>query len=67
MNVIVSSKYQVVIPREIREGFNIEPGDSFEVISYDNRIELVKVRDIRTMRGYLEGMDSEIDREEDRL
>jgi AbrB family looped-hinge helix DNA binding protein len=67
MTVKVSSKFQVVIPREIREGFHIEPGDSFEVVSYDNRIELLPVRDIRTMRGVLEGMDAGVDREGDRL
>ncbi len=67
MSVKVSSKYQVVIPREIRERCDIEPGDLFEVVPYGDRIELVPVRAIGSMRGCLEGMDTAIDREGDRL
>ena len=67
MNVKVSSKYQVVIPRDVRKALHIEPGDSFEVVPHEDRIELLPVRDIRTMRGFLKGIDTTVEREGDRV
>jgi len=65
--VTVSSKFQVVIPRAIRELINLSAGQKLRVISYDDRIELIPVRPIKTMRGFLKGMDPMLDREDDRL
>ena len=62
--VKVSPKYQVVIPRAIRERLNIRPGERLQVISFDNRIELVQVRPMREMRGFLAGLDPSFQREE---
>jgi AbrB family looped-hinge helix DNA binding protein len=67
MRVKVSSKYQVVIPREIRETMHISPGEYFEVIPYENRLEFLPVRDIRTMRGFLKGIDTTVERDGDRM
>lgn len=65
--VTVSTKYQVVIPREIRESLGIKPGTRFQVLRYDNRIELIPVKPLRKMRGFLRGLDTEIERDKDRL
>lgn len=66
--VTVSPKFQVVIPREIRERLNIEPGQKVQAIAYGDRIELIPVRQVSEMRGFLRGMDSEVGRNEgDRL
>ena len=65
--VTVSSKYQVVIPRHVREALNIQPGQKMQVIAYDGRIEYIPVRPIREMRGFAKGMDTTIEREPDRL
>ena len=65
--VTVSPKYQVVIPRKVREALKITPGLKIQVIAYDNRIELIPVREISQMRGFLSGMDTSLDREVDRL
>jgi len=65
--VTVSPKYQVVIPRKVREALKITPGLKIQVIAYDNRIELIPVREISQMRGFLAGMDTSLDREADRL
>jgi len=65
--VVVSTKYQVVIPREIRASLDIKPGTRFQVLRYDNRIELIPVKPMRKMRGFLRGMDTEIEREKDRV
>ena len=65
--VVVSTKYQVVIPRAIRASLDIKPGTRFQVLRCDNRIELVPVKPMRKMRGFLRGMDTAIEREKDRV
>ncbi len=66
-SVTVSPKYQIVIPKAIREALNIHPGQKIQVINYQNRIELVPVRPISEARGFLKGIDTTIVREPDRL
>jgi len=65
--VIVSPKYQVVIPRSVRQRLNLAPGQEIQVLAYENRIELVPVRPARELRGSLRGMSTEVVREMDRL
>ena len=65
--VTVSPKYQVVIPKEIREALRLRPGHKMRVIEYDGRIELIPDRDISELRGFLRGIDTRIEREEDRI
>lgn len=65
--VTVSPKFQIVIPQEVREALSLQPGEKLEVFQHDNRIELIPVRPIREMRGFLRGMDTTIEREPDRL
>ncbi len=64
--VTVSPKFQVVIPREVRESLSIRPGEKMQVINYADRIELVPVRKIKDMRGFLKGIDTTVEREKDR-
>jgi AbrB family looped-hinge helix DNA binding protein len=65
--VTLSSKYQVVIPHRIRESANLRAGTSFEVILYDNRIELIPLQPLKTLKGIFKGIDTTITRESDRL
>jgi AbrB family looped-hinge helix DNA binding protein len=65
--VKLSPKYQVVIPREVRESLHLVPGQMMQVTAYGNRIELLPARDIGEMRGFLKGIDTTVEREEDRL
>ena len=65
--VTVSPKFQVVIPKGIRESLKLAPGQKIQALLYDNRIELIPVRPIKKMRGFLKGIDTSIDRETDRL
>ena len=64
--VTISPKYQVVIPKEIREALSLAPGQKVEAIAYGDRIELIPVRPISEMRGFLEGIDTTMEREDDR-
>lgn len=65
--VTISPKYQVVIPKHIRERLGLEPGQRVEAIAYDDRIVLVPVRSAKSLRGALRGMSTRIAREKDRL
>jgi len=65
--VKVSPKYQVVIPRDVRERLGIKAGEDVQIFLYDGRIEFVPVRKARAMRGMLKGMDTRVPRDEDRL
>jgi len=65
--VIVSGKYQVVIPKAVRELLGIRPGQRVQVIPYEGRIELVPVLPMREARGLLRGIDTSIERDEDRV
>jgi len=63
--VTVSPKYQVVIPRVVRERARIHPGERLHVICFDDRIELVPVRPMREMKGFLRGLDPAFVRDEE--
>ena len=65
--VTVSPKYQVVIPKRIREAMGLRPGQKLKVIEYDGRIELIPDRDIAELKGFLKGINTEFVREGDRL
>ena len=65
--VTISPKYQVVIPKEIRERLGLEPGQRVEAIGYDDRIVLVPVRSAKSLRGSLRGISTRVVRDKDRL
>ena len=62
--VTVSPKYQVVIPKAVREQIGLAPGQKVEAIAYAGRIELIPVRPARELRGMLRGMDTHLERED---
>ena len=66
-SVTVSPKFQVVIPKSIRESLHLQAGQKMQVVSYGNRVELIPEKPIASMQGFLKGMDTRLDREEDRL
>jgi AbrB family looped-hinge helix DNA binding protein len=65
--VIVSPEFQVVIPQAIREALGIQPGQQFQVLVDQNRIELIPLRSVQEMRGFLKGLDTTVAREPDRI
>jgi len=65
--VTISPKFQVVIPRRIREAMGLRSGEKAKVVSFRNRIEIIPVRDVRKLRGYLKGIDTSFEREGERL
>ncbi len=65
--VTVSSKFQVVIPKEIREMIGLEVGTRLEIISYGTRIELVPIQPMKRLKGMFKGLNTDIQREDDRI
>ena len=67
LTVKVSPKFQVVIPKEIRESLHVLPGQRMQVVQYENRIELILERDVGELEGFLQGISTGFEREKDRL
>ena len=65
--VTVSPKFQVVIPRDARRALGIMIGQKVQVIVYEGRLELVPVKPMKKMRGFAKGLDTTIEREQDRV
>ena len=67
--VTVSSKFQVVIPREVRAAMDIQPGARIQVLQYENRIEFIPIREPKSLRGFIKGIDTTtgVRRDEDRV
>ena len=65
--VTVSPKYQVVIPKDVREQLGIVAGQKMQLMIYQGRIELIPLRPMEELRGFLKGLDTTIEREPDRL
>ena len=64
--VTISPKFQVVIPKDVRDGLALSPGDKVEVIQLEGRIEIVPVKPIESLRGFLKGLTNTFEREGDR-
>ncbi len=65
--VTISPKYQVVIPKEVREKLGLKPGQKVQTIVFQDRIELIPVKPIKKLRGFLKGIDTRVPREADRI
>ncbi|MBC7365201.1 MAG: AbrB/MazE/SpoVT family DNA-binding domain-containing protein [Undibacterium sp.] len=65
--VTLSRKFQVVIPRAVRGALGLMGGARLRVIPYAGRVELISVRPMKQMRGFLRGVDTTIVKEPDRL
>ena len=65
--VTISPKYQIVIPRDVRNSMDIQPGTRVQVLQYENRIELVPLRSPQSLRGFLKGINTDVQRDKDRV
>jgi len=62
--VKLSPKYQIVVPKRIREKMSLYPGEMFEVIGFEERIELIPILPMSSVRGFLKGFDPLFNRDE---
>ncbi|MCL4818739.1 MAG: AbrB/MazE/SpoVT family DNA-binding domain-containing protein [Vicinamibacteria bacterium] len=65
--VSVSPKFQVVIPKAVRESMGLAPGQKLHVFRHENRIELIPVEPLKKLRGFVRGIDTSVPRDEDRV
>ncbi len=65
--VTVSPKFQVVIPKEVRESMGIVSGQKIQMLTYRNRIELIPIRPMEKLKGFLKGIDTAVERDDDRI
>ncbi len=65
--VTVSPKFQVVIPKDVRESMGIISGQKVQMLTYCNRIELIPIKPMSEMKGILKGIDTEVLRDKDRI
>ena len=65
--VTISPKFQVVIPRTVRERLNLRPGQKVQALVYDGRVELIPLRPAKALRGFLRGIDTTVARDADRV
>ncbi|MBI4352310.1 MAG: AbrB/MazE/SpoVT family DNA-binding domain-containing protein [Candidatus Omnitrophica bacterium] len=64
--VTISPKFQVVIPKETRDKLCLKAGQKVEILDYEGRIELVPIRAMKELRGFLRGIDTRVERDRDR-
>ncbi|MFH0863382.1 MAG: AbrB/MazE/SpoVT family DNA-binding domain-containing protein [Candidatus Altiarchaeota archaeon] len=57
--VTVSSKFQIVVPKEVREHMSIRPGEKLAVVESEGLIHLVPLRGMKSMRGFVKGVSFE--------
>ncbi len=65
--VTISPKFQVVIPKNIRERLGLTPGQKVQALAYDNRIEFIPTQPLKHMRGFLRGIDTAVRRDRERV
>jgi AbrB family looped-hinge helix DNA binding protein len=65
--VIVSPKYQIVIPKTVRKALNLRPGQRLQVVEHEGRIEFIPERNLEELRGFLKGINTEFKRDGDRV
>ena len=63
--ITVSSKYQIVIPKSVRESIPIKPGQKLAVLVKRGQIALVPVRPIEELRGFAPNVDTSNYRDEE--
>ncbi|MEW6334516.1 MAG: AbrB/MazE/SpoVT family DNA-binding domain-containing protein [Thermodesulfobacteriota bacterium] len=66
-SVTVSPKYQIVIPKTVREALKLRPGQKLQIVEYAGRIEILPERDFKELRGFLKGINTDFKREKDRV
>ena len=65
--VTISSKWQVVIPKDVRDKLKIRPGQKVQAFALGDRIELIPVIPLSELKGFLKGLIPDFEREPDRI
>ena len=63
--VKVSPKFQILIPKNVRKNLHIKAGMEMQMLESGNCIQLVPLEPIENLRGFVKGIDPDIQRDED--
>jgi len=58
----ISPKFQVIIPQKVRKALSLKSGQKMQIFTYGNRIELIPERDVADMKGFLKGINTNLER-----
>ncbi|WP_419933806.1 AbrB/MazE/SpoVT family DNA-binding domain-containing protein [Candidatus Palauibacter sp.] len=64
--VTISSRYRVVVPRDVRDRLRLRPGQKVQVLAFDGRVQLIPLEPIEAARGFVRGIDTTVNRDRDR-
>ena len=65
--VKISTKFQIVIPKKVRDSMQLRPGQQMQIFEYGNRVELIPTKNVKSMRGFMKGINTEFRRDDDQL
>ena len=65
--VTLSSRYQIVIPKDVREQLALQPGQKVQALPFKGRVELIPLEPIEAARGFVRGIDATVPRDRDRV
>jgi len=65
--VTISARYQVVIPKDVREQLELTPGQRMQALPFKGRVELIPLEPIEAARGFVRGIDTDVPGEGDRV
>jgi AbrB family looped-hinge helix DNA binding protein len=65
--VTISPKFQVVIPKQIRDSLGLKSGQKVEILQYEGRMEMIPIQPLKDLRGFLKGIKADVGREPDRV
>ena len=65
--VRISPDYEVSRPNEVRDSLGLHPGQEVQVLRYGDRIELIPLKPVEELCGFLAGTDTDVEREPDRV
>ncbi|MDP2279011.1 MAG: AbrB/MazE/SpoVT family DNA-binding domain-containing protein [Nitrospirota bacterium] len=60
----ISPKYQVVIPKDVREKLHLKSGQKMTVVTKGGVVYLIPEKPVESFRGFLKGMDTRNIRED---
>lgn len=66
LTATLSNEFTLSIPKVLREKNKMQPGQKFQIVMLEDKIEFIPIKDVKSLRGLLSGMNTDFERESDR-
>lgn len=63
----ISLDGEAVIPRDMVERLHLRPGQRLQALVYEGRVTLLPLRSAKSLRGFLRGIETQVDRDPERV